>query len=238
MEQRSVHRAQCVIADSTAMADLAAAHYARRCDAIIPHAYAGNITDVPANGNDIIAVGRLEPRKGTDVLVEAWARIRDRHPNVRLHLVGTDTGFGAKHVKRVGAERIILHGRVDDDQLAEIRRTCCIEILASRFESFGLVVLEAWASGLAVIATRAGSLPEVIGTAGELVPPENPAALADALHLLLADHVKRSSLANSGILALIQRFTSHFYAEATMATYRQTLTNHSTGLDSATNQRR
>jgi glycosyltransferase involved in cell wall biosynthesis len=223
-ERRSVLRAQRVIADSAAMAALAEAHYGRPADAIIPHAFAGAIAAQPSSGSDLIAVGRLEARKGTDVLLEAWARVRDRHPGVRLHLVGADAdGFGARHLARVGGERVMLHGRLDDQALERLRRSCGIAVVPSRFESFGLVVLEAWAAGLAVVASRAGALGEVVGEAGVLVPPEDAAALGEALSALLSDGARRQELARSGMAKVADRHAPQAYAAATLAAYGQAI---------------
>jgi glycosyltransferase involved in cell wall biosynthesis len=223
-ELRSIQRAHRVIANSAAMAASSQTIYGRSCDAIIPHAYAGPIVDQPSTGRDIITVGRLEARKGTDVLLDAWSRIRTRHPDTRLHLVGMDpTGFGATQLRRFGSAQVVVHGHVDERSLGEIRALCCLEVVASRFESFGLVVLEAWANGLAVVAANSGALGEIIGGIGDLVAAEDPQALADAIQHLLTRPERLAELARAGARILDQRYAPRAYAAATLAEYERAL---------------
>jgi len=219
-EARAVREAAVVIADSAAMARLGLRVYGRASDAIVAHAWAGAIADEPATGDDVLFVGRLEPRKGVDVLLAAWAAIRARHPARRLHLVGSDpTGWGGRMLARHGAAQIAVHGRIDDAELASLRRRCGIQAVPSRFESFGIVVLEAWAAGLAVVASPAGALAEVVGTAGLIAPSGDAAALAGTLERLLGDVGLCRHLASAGRRRLLAAHAPATLATATLAAY-------------------
>jgi glycosyltransferase involved in cell wall biosynthesis len=216
-EAAAVRSADLVIADSAAMADLGRRVYRRASDAVIPHAWDGPIAAEPSAGRDVLFVGRLEPRKGIDLLLAAWNGIRRRHPGRTLHLVGRDpSGFGARMLARHGVDQVIAHGQLTDGALAALRPRCGIQVVPSRFESFGLVVLEAWAAGLAVVASAAGALPEVVGDAGIVTPGT---ALAAALDRLLGDPARRDALVWAGRRRLLDRHAPRRFAEATLAAY-------------------
>ena len=92
-------------------------------------------------------------------------------------------------------------------------------MLSSRWEGFGLTGLEAMATGTPVAATRAGSLPEVLGDAAEYFPPEDRDALREALHRVLGDSERRIELQARG-RERAARFTWRRCAEETLAAYR------------------
>lgn len=135
----------------------------------------------------LVAAGRLSAEKGFDVLLEAMLLAAQDGLDVHLDLVGS----GPEHDRLAGlADR--LDGRVQlipaqpRDALWERMDAAQVLVVPSRREGLGLVALEAIARGRPVIASRAGGLPEVVtdGVDGVLVPPEDPRALADALHKL------------------------------------------------------
>jgi glycosyltransferase involved in cell wall biosynthesis len=223
-ESRTVARAHLVIADSRAMSRQAARIYGHAARIIIPHAYHGAVAGDFPTGDGVLFVGRLEPRKGVDVLLAAWKTVRERHPGAVLHLVGPDhAGFGAAQLARHGAAGVEVHGRLEAEALDAVRRQCRIQVVPSRFESFGLVVLEAFAAGLAVVAAEAGGLPEAVGEAGELVPPGDAAALARALGDLLADPALCASLVTQGRRRLRTHFALGPWVAATLEAYRSVL---------------
>ena len=137
-------------------------------------------------------VGRLYPRqKGLEPLVRALALLPPGR-GVELRLVGEDWG-GAALVRRLAADlgvghRVAVVGPVPRSQLLEEYANADLLVLPSLFEPFGIVLLEAMAAGLPVIASRVGGVPEVVvdGETGLLVEPGDPSELASAL-LRLAD---------------------------------------------------
>ena len=133
-------------------------------------------------------VARIAPQKGIDVLVEAFERIADRAGNAILVIVG-GPGLDSAYVARVQsmvaqspvAERICLTGSVENPM--DVYEALDCFVLASRWEGFGLVLLEAMAGGCPIIATEVSAIPEVVrpGVDGELVPSEDVPALAEAV---------------------------------------------------------
>jgi glycosyltransferase involved in cell wall biosynthesis len=152
-------------------------------------------------------MGRLVEEKGPEDLVTAIAALRERHPRVRLLMVGTGRGQAGdveeKLRHRVRAERLAevvsLTGYQADEALYYSLFDLCV--LCSRApESFGMTLVQAMMAGKPVVATSVGGPSEVIehGRTGLLVPPANPAALAGALRELLDDPQRAQALACAG----------------------------------------
>jgi D-inositol-3-phosphate glycosyltransferase len=154
----------------------------------------------------LLFVGRLTPIKGLETLLQALAVLRsDGLSAARLTLLvvgGTkgDPGDSA-HLRRL-AQDLGLAGWVDfrgpqpQDALPDYYAAADLCLMPSRYESFGMVALEAMASGVPVIASRAGGLAVTVqdGVTGRLVPEGDVAALARAVAALLADDAGRRSL--------------------------------------------
>lgn len=176
LERCSVIRAGVVVADSRAMARRCAALYGREADTVIPHAWHGPLGEMTGDRPPaVVFVGRWEPRKGVDVLLACWPLVLAAVPEARLHVVG------GGQPRDLGGPGITAHGRLDAADLAALRHRCRIQVVPSRFESFGLVVLEAWAAGLVPVVSSGGALPEVVGDAGVVVPVGDVAALAQGI---------------------------------------------------------
>jgi glycosyltransferase involved in cell wall biosynthesis len=145
-------------------------------------------------------VGRLDPdQKGLDVLIRAMTKL-PRNPLLRLRLVGEDWG-GAELLRQLAhrlgvADRVTLVGKLSRVQLVSEFVEADFVVLPSRFEPFGIVLLEAMAAGLPVIASRVGGIPEIVaeGRTGLLVEPDNADALARSLQLLSQDESLRLSM--------------------------------------------
>jgi glycosyltransferase involved in cell wall biosynthesis len=132
----------------------------------------------------ILYVGRLEPAKGVLDLLEAFAGIAPAHPDLRLAMVGD--GPANKQCRELAGRlpgRVVLTGALDMASVAEWIGACDILTLPSWNEGMPNVVLEAFACGRRVVASRVGGVPEVVSSPklGELVPPRDVPALASAL---------------------------------------------------------
>lgn len=137
----------------------------------------------------LLFVGALRPRKDPLAALEAFVRLGE--DDLHLVMVGPDRGLRAEvesFVDRTGIRnRVEIKGHVNDDELASLYRGARCVVLPTRYEGFGLPVVEAMASGVPVVSTTAGSIPEVAGGAAVLVPPKDPTALADGIRTALAD---------------------------------------------------
>jgi glycosyltransferase involved in cell wall biosynthesis len=146
----------------------------------LPHAWGENPPDpVPPDVPLLLAVCRLEPQKGVDVAIRALEEIP------AAHLVVLGEGPQRAELERLAGERVHLLGRVPD--VAAWLRRADVLVHPVRWEGFGLAVLEAMLAGLPVVASNVSSLPELVGDAGLLVPPEDTSALAAAVNRALAD---------------------------------------------------
>ena len=151
----------------------------------------------------VLAVGSVVRRKGYDVLIEALAGIRDLSWDMAI--VGADDR-SMEHaleirnlISRNGLEgRIVLTGAVDDAALERHYADADLFVLASRFEGFGMVLTEALARGLPIITTTGGAAAETVSDrAGVKVPPDDVAALGNALGRLITDPATRRRLADA-----------------------------------------
>lgn len=146
----------------------------------------------------LLFVGRLVPQKGVDVAITAVAALVDRRPEIDPRLTIVGAGPCEADLRR-RADELGLASRVDfvgarshPDVVAAMRSHEML-LVPSReaddgwAEGFGKVAAEGMSSGMAVIASRSGGLPDTLGDDGSLVPPEDPMALADEVERLL-DH--------------------------------------------------
>ena len=159
--------------------------------------------------DDVIALfnaGRFIRDKGQDLLVSAVLRI----PGVHLFLAGDETTSFGKEVQAQadGDERITFLGYRPDVQ--RLLPAFDMYIMSSRREAFSLSLIEAYASGLATVATSVGGTPELIEheADGLLVPPEDVEALASAIVRLVDDKVLRERLGQQARCKFLENFTA------------------------------
>jgi glycosyltransferase involved in cell wall biosynthesis len=145
----------------------------------------------------VVAVGRLHPQKGYDVLLDAAARCA-AGPRPPLVAVAGDGPLHGELAARIAAERlpVVLLGRRSD--VADLLAAADLAVLPSRWEARSLTAQEALRAGTPLVATRTGGLPELLGYGAVLVPVGDAAALADAVTGLLDDPARARSLAEAG----------------------------------------
>jgi alpha-1,3-rhamnosyl/mannosyltransferase len=148
----------------------------------------------------VLGLGTVEPRKDFPLLVAAFDRLADAHPDLLLRIVGAP-GWGedalSAAISAAGhRDRIRRQGWVDD--VAGLIAGAAVFAYPSVYEGFGLPPLEAMSYGVPVVATATGAVPEVVGGAADLVPVGDGDALAAALGRVLDDSAHRDTLIEAG----------------------------------------
>jgi glycosyltransferase involved in cell wall biosynthesis len=190
---------------------------------------------VPPAAPLAVAVGRLTEQKGLFYLLEAMSLVHQRIPEARLFIVGDaqDGKDDYKHRllqarRRLGLEDTVVFTGVREDVPA-VMQAADVFVMASLWEGFGLVFLEAMAAAKPVVATRVSAVPEVVddGVTGLLVEPQNPKALADAMLSLLSDKERARSMGQAGLKRLHERFTEERMIDEIELLYAQILSKRS-----------
>lgn len=172
---------------------------------------------------ELLYVGRADPYKNIERLIHVVHALQQEHAcPTRLTLVGTpDPRYPEpqKCIQRLGLENTVRWtGFVMDNELLAHIRAADVMVHASRYEGFGLQIIEAMACGIPVVCSNAGSLPEVAGNAAILVPPDDTAAYARAILHLRDDSQERNRRIAAG-LENAKRFSWEITAHATIACY-------------------
>ncbi len=145
----------------------------------------------------VLVPGGLHFRKNAELILRAWPAIQESNPDLRLAVVNHSDPVYAARASALG-NRVRVLGFVPDEALRALYAAAQVVWFPSRYEGFGLPVLEAMASGTPVVTAKASSLPEIAGTAACLVSPERASAHVEAIRTLLADSRLRQDLSNRG----------------------------------------
>jgi glycogen(starch) synthase len=189
---------------------------------------------------EVLFVGRLEFRKGVDVLLEAIAALAQEFPDVHFTLAGKDTintelgeSYRAAFGRRVRDEpelesRVRFAGPVSEEELDALYGAADIFCAPSRYESFGLVLVEAMRYGVPVIGCRAGGMPEIVehGGNGLLADPGDVESLAECLRMLIGDAALREKLGAQARRTYEERFTLDLAVENTIDAYSRIARDH------------
>lgn len=184
--------------------------------------------------NAILFVGTIEPRKNLPVLFAAYARVLAARPgSPPLVLAGglvEQSRAILEHVERYPLlkGRVRTLGYVTDAERRRLYAEAAMLVVPSLDEGFGMTALEALHSGVPVIASNRGALPEVVGDAGLLFDPADEQALAGAIGTLLADPAARHRLGDAG-RARARQFSWHSSAAALLDAYREVHARHRSG---------
>jgi glycogen synthase len=151
----------------------------------------------------VLGLGRIVEKKGFDLLLDAFARLAERHPGVGL-VIGGDGPRRPDLIRRVAATgleaRVALPGSLDRGQVAWAMQAAEVFVLPSRVEPFGIVVLEALRGGCPAVVSSHGGAGEIVrdGEDGLVVDPTDPGALAHSIDRVLSEPALASRLAEAG----------------------------------------
>ena len=178
----------------------------------------------------LLSVGGLQPRKGNDVLLDALAQLASWSKGARPTLLVGGDGASESALR---AQTAAL-GLRDDVRFLGYRQdmpalmaAADLLVSASRWEGCPMVILEAMASGLPIVATAVGGVPELItdGVSGRLVPPEDPTALAEAIDGVLGDVDLARDMAARARRRVVADFTADVAARKLLDLYRDELSS-------------
>jgi glycosyltransferase involved in cell wall biosynthesis len=171
----------------------------------------------------ILYLGTLEPRKGIDTLIEALHLLKD-HISHSLVIVGKKGWYYDRiqaQITRLGLKnRVYELGYIADEDLPCMYGAASTFVFPSRYEGFGLPIIEAMACGTPVITTNISSLPEVAGDSTLLVSPDHPGELRDAVYRVLNDLILANELRVRGI-SRAKLFTWQKTAQMTLSIYEE-----------------
>ncbi len=150
----------------------------------------------------ILFVGRLESKKNLVRLVQAFAKLRDEHPDYKLVLAGKrGVGFKKiwKEVKKLGLDHEVwMPGYITEEEKSILYRGASIFAFPSLYEGFGLPILEAFHHKVPVLCSSVSSLPEVCADAAEMVDPHDVDSIANGLLKLAKNEGLRRELVENG----------------------------------------
>jgi glycosyltransferase involved in cell wall biosynthesis len=177
----------------------------------------------------ILFIGQLTRRKGADVLLEAIPGVLRRYPAASFAIVSHNpTGWPEIEQRALAlGVRGALHflGQVSEEEKVALLRACDVYVLPSRYEGFGLPLLEAMACGAPIVASDVPVIHEILrdGENGLLVPRDDPQALAAALLRVLGDPVLRARLVEGGERALRERYDGERLIRQVVAAYEEAI---------------
>jgi glycosyltransferase involved in cell wall biosynthesis len=179
-------------------------------------------------GSTILFVGTLDPRKNIAGLLDAYEKLLSRRPDApTLVIAGRIPDAAAPLVARIGrpplAGGVELRGYVPNHERPSLYRQARMLVLPSFEEGFGLPVLEAMASGVPVIVSDRGSLPEVAGDAATPIPPDHVEALSAEMERLLDRDAARQAVSRGLVQAA--RYTWENCAASALDAYREAIAN-------------
>ena len=188
-----------------------------------------------AEGRIVLAVGRLEPLKGFDILIRALAEMTERD-GVELVLVGGDERAASERLRLEAVAREVgvaacvrFVGAIPHERLALMYNAADVVVMPSFYESFGLVAVEAMASGVPVVASRVGGLTSTVqdGRTGYLISWRCPGPFAEKLDLLLENTALRDALGANAVRSM-QVFSWQAVAARLQAEYAAVIAEHAT----------
>jgi glycosyltransferase involved in cell wall biosynthesis len=173
----------------------------------------------------IMYVGRPTPHKNLERLIEAFAVLKEKHPELHLVLAGKTDKLFKRHaaaVEKMGLQDVHFTGFISDGQLRWLYENCAAYVFPSLSEGFGLPGLEAMSHSAPVVSSNATCLPEVYGDAAHYFDPLDVEAIAKSINDVLTKPDLRKELVKSG-KKQVGKYSWKRMAEQTLAVYNSVL---------------
>jgi glycosyltransferase involved in cell wall biosynthesis len=170
-----------------------------------------NQTDI-AKEDFVLFVGRLEQRKGIEVLYDAIPMVLERFPSIKFKFIGADTPHPEHNytwrgylLNKYNDKRVSFISDVPQEELVGYYKRSLFCVFPSLYEMFGNVALEAMACGKPVVATNVGGFQEFVkdGYNGILIDPNNEKQLASAMIQMISDNQQRQQMASNAYMSVV-----------------------------------
>jgi glycosyltransferase involved in cell wall biosynthesis len=198
---------------------------------VVTYEAADKITEPPVvnsklvNEKFIMYVGRPQPHKNLQRLIDAFVTLQAEHPELWLVLAGRKDVLYERYeqyVKKQGIKNVLFTGFIGEGQLLWLYQHCAAYVFPSLSEGFGLPGLEAMQAGAPVLSSSATCLPEIYGTAAHYFDPTDTKDMADKIAEVLDDAKLRAKLVEAG-KAQAAKYSWQRMAEQTLAVYQKVL---------------
>ena len=186
------------------------------------------IPSIKRKANQLITTASADvPLKGLIYLIRAYAGLLKEFPDLKLIVIGRlREGPTEKELKKEGIkEKVKFVSNLTGRQIAELYAESTIAVSPSVYEGFGFPAGEAMSCGIPLVSTNGGSLPEVVGDAGIIVPHSDPKALKDAIKSLLNSPEIRIEFGKKGRRRVLENFTWKRAAKELVEIYREAIDN-------------
>ena len=186
------------------------------------------IPSIKRKANQLITTASADvPLKGLIYLIRAYAGLLKEFPDLKLIVIGRlREGPTEKELKKEGIkEKVKFVSNLTGRQIAELYAESTIAVSPSVYEGFGFPAGEAMSCGIPLVSTNGGSLPEVVGDAGIIVPHSDPKALKDAIKSLLNSPEIRIEFGKKGRRRVLENFTWNRAARELVEVYREAIEN-------------
>jgi glycosyltransferase involved in cell wall biosynthesis len=186
---------------------------------------------IPKNVPIILYVGRIDPEKSLDILVNSFKKLIKEAPKAHLVMVGDGTAREKleKMIKRkkLGSQTHFI-GRVIGDDLSQIYRTGTVFVITSKTETQSIVLMEAMASGLPAIAVNAGAVTELVkdGENGFIFEPDDTAGIASGINTIISNKELREKMSKNA-LKMITKHDINYTLSRFEKIYNNVLQSHS-----------
>jgi glycosyltransferase involved in cell wall biosynthesis len=186
---------------------------------------------IPRNVPIVLYVGRIDPEKSLEILVNSFKKLIKKTPKAHLVMVGDGTAR-EKLEKIIKREKIRSQthfiGRVIGDDLPQIYRTGTVFVITSKTETQSIVLMEAMASGLPAIAVNAGAVTELVkdGENGFILEPDDTAGIASGINTIISDKELREKMSKNA-LKMITKHDINYTLSRFEKIYNNVLQSHS-----------